>query len=449
MSLKAGTAKVNITPPVGFPQAGFAARMDTSQGILDDLFAKALVLDDGKLKIAIVTCDLLGLDKDVVAEIRQLIKKKTDISKNNIIIACSHTHSGPAIKDPGYLEEKIIADFLPQWIELLPHKIAGAVKMANDGLVEARAGVGKGNSNISVNRRLKTGEGNITIGPNIQGITDSTVGVLRVDQADNSPLAILVNYACHAVTLGPQNLFFSADYPGYMMNILEKLWNGKTMVMFSNGTAGNINPRIRGDYTATKRIGGILAGEVLKIVETIETNSSINLNILRKSIYLPLKKFPSLSEAKAQVQEKEQSISEAEKKGILKQDMSGLRGEIIRAKYRVRVIEELQRLESKENLKANRLTTEIQVLRINESAFVALPGEIFVEIGLAIKRRSPFEQTFVIGYANDINVSYVPTSESYKEGGYEPNWAKVDQGADKIIENEALALLRKLKILIS
>jgi len=102
-------------------------------------------------------------------------------------------------------------------------------------------------------------------------------------------------------------------------------------------------------------------------------------------------------------------------------------------------------LENEEDLKANRLATEIQALRINESAFVVLPGEIFVEIGLAIKRRSPFEQTFVIGYANDINVSYVPTSESYEEGGYEPNWAKVDQGADKIIENEAVALLEELK----
>jgi len=445
MNLKAGIARVNITPPVGFPQAGFAARMDVSQGIQDELFAKALVLDDGKLKIAIVTCDLLGLDKDVVAEIRQLIEKKTDISKNNVMIACSHTHSGPAIKDPGYLEEEIVANFLPQWIEVLPYKIAGAVKMASNKLVEARVGLGKGSSDIGVNRRLKTNEGNITIGPNIQGIIDPTVGLLRVDRADGSLLAVLVNYACHAVTLGPENLLFSADYPGYMMNILEKLWDGKTMVMFANGTAGNINPRIRGDYIATKRIGGILAGEVLKVMETIEANSSISLNILRKPIYLPLKKFPSLTEAKAQLQEKEQFISEAEKKGILNQDMSGLCGEVIKAKYRVRVIEELQRLESKEDLKVNRLATEIQALRINESAFVVLPGEIFVEIGLAIKKRSPFEQTFVIGYANDINVSYVPTTESYDEGGYEPEWAKVDRGADKIIENEAVALLKNLK----
>jgi len=445
MSLKAGIAKVNITPPVGVPQAGFAARADVSQGVLDDLFAKTLVLDDGKLKIVIVTCDLLGLDKDVVAEIRRLIEKRTDISKNNVMIACSHTHSGPAIKDPGYLEEKIIADFLPQWIEVLPYKIAGAVKMASNELVEARVGVGKGSSDIGVNRRLKTDEGDITIGPNIQGITDPAVGLLRVDRADGSLLAVLVNYACHAVTLGPENLFFSADYPGYMMNILEKLWDGKTMVMFANGTAGNINPRIRGDYIATKRIGGMLAGEVLKIIETTETNSHISLNMLRKFMHLPLKKFPSLNKAKSQLQEKEQSLFKAEEKEVLKQDMSGPRGEIMRAKYRVRVIEELQRLENEEDLKANRLATEIQALRINESAFVALPGEIFVEIGLAIKRRSPFEQIFVIGYANDINVSYVPTSESYEEGGYEPDWAKVDQGADKIIEDEAVALLEELK----
>lgn len=444
MSLKAGVARVNITPPLGFPQAGFAARKEVSQGILDDLFAKALVLDDGKIKIAILTCDLLGLDKDVVAEIRALIQKKTDINRSNVMIACSHTHSGPAVKDPGYLEEKLIAGIIPAWFEVLPHTIAGAVQMAAEALVKARVGTGEGHSDIGVNRRLKTEEG-ITIGPNSQGTVDPTVGVLRVDREDGSPLAVLVNYACHAVTLGPENLLFSADYPGYMMSVLEKVWDGKTLVMFANGTAGNINPRIRGDYAATKRIGGMLAGEVLKVVETIRTNPDVELRGLRKSIYLPLKKFPSLNEAKAQLEEKKQSLDRVGKDETLRQDMSGLLGEVVQAKYRVRVIEELQRLESREDLQAGRLATEIQALRINDSALVALPGEVFVEIGLAIKRRSPFKRTFVIGYANDIHPSYIPTTESYKEGGYEPRWAKVDRGADKVIEDEAVSLLEELK----
>jgi len=444
MSLKAGVARVNITPPVGFPQAGFAARKEVSQGILDDLFAKALVLDDGKIRIAMVTCDLLGLDKDVVAEIRHLIEKKTDIKGDNVMIACSHTHSGPAVKDPGYLEERLVAGIIPAWFEVLPRTIAGAVQMAARALVKARAGTGEGHSDIGVNRRLKTEEG-VTIGPNPQGIVDPTVGVLRVDREDGSPLAVLVNYACHAVTLGPENLLFSADYPGYMMNTLERLWGGRTMVMFANGTAGNINPRIRGDYTATKRIGSMLAGEVLKVMETIETKPDVSLRGLQKSIYLPLKKFPSLDEAKAELEEKKRSLAKAEGGEVLRQDMSGLSGEVVQAKYKVRVIEELERLESEEDLQAGRLATEIQALRINDSALVALPGEVFVEIGLAIKRRSPFERTFVIGYANDMHPSYIPTTESYEEGGYEPRWAKVDRGADRVIENEVLSLLKELK----
>ena len=436
MRLKAGISKVNITPPVGIPQVGFAARTDVSRGILDDLFVKVLVLDDTRIKIAIITCDLIGLSKDIVKEIRQLIEKKTNINGNKVMIACSHTHSGPVINDPGYLEEKLIKAILPEWAKILPYKIAGAVEIAANTLIDARLGIARGYSDIGVNRRLRTKEGNIVIGPNFQGMTDPTVGVLRVDRMNGFPLAVLVNYACHAVTLGPENLFFSADYPGYMMNMLEKLWNNKTIVMFANGPAGNINPRIRGNYKATRKIGSMLAGEVLKIIETMETDSHISLNMVRKSIYLPLKKFPSLAQAKAYLKEKEQEL--------LKEDTSRLRGEIIRAKHKIRVIEELQRLEKEKDLKANRISTEIQALRINNSAFISLPGEIFVEIGLAIKRRSPFEQTFVIGYANDY-ISYVPTTESYIEGGYEPDWAIVDRGADKVMEYEGVALLERCK----
>jgi len=257
-------------------------------------------------------------------------------------------------------------------------------------------------------------------------------------------LAVLVNYACHAVVLGADNLLVSADYPGYAMRTLERVLGDGVTALFANGCCGNINPKWRGSFEVAERLGNILAGEVLKVLQEIEPSADADLRMEQRAIHLPIKAFPTLREAKRVVEEKRVLLSrygDVE----LPEHMGGLRGELIHAQHQVAAIEALSAQQSEEDLRQRRMATEMQALTVGEAALVMLPGEIFAEIGLEIKERSPFEPTFVIGYANDYEVSYVPTAQAYEEGGYEPTWAKVAPGADRVVVEEARRLLSAAK----
>ena len=440
MAWKAGVAKVNITPPVGIAQAGFGARKEGCRGIHDELVAKALVLDDGRTKAAVVTCDFVGPDRTFVKEIRRIVEERTGIEGAHVMVCGSHTHSGPMWTSPIFWERKEEEDIEGEWAKLLPRTIAGAVLMAADRLEEAKIGFGAGEADVGVNRRRLNEAGKVgTIAPDPSRVRDPQVGVVRVDRADGRPLAVLVNYACHAVVLGADNLLISADYPGYAMRTLERVL-GDATVLFANGCCGNINPKWKGSFEAAERSGNVLAGEALKVLQEIEPSAEEALRMERRLIHLPIKAFPPLDEAKQVVEEKKALLSQYGD-GELPEHMGRLRWELMHAHYRVSVIEGLAAHQSEEDLSQQRMATEMQVLAVGDTALVMLPGEIFAEIGLEIKERSPFGRTFVIGYANDYGVSYVPTAQAYEEGGYEPDWAKVAPGADRVVVEEAVAML--------
>jgi hypothetical protein len=443
MAFKAGVAKVKITPPVGIALAGFAARQEGCRGIHDDLYAKALVLDDGCTKVAVVTCDFVGPDRTFVEEIRRIVEERTGIEGAHVMVCGSHTHSGPMWTSPIFWDRKEDEDIEGEWAKLLPRTIAGAVLMAADRLEEAKIGFGAGEANVGINRRLLNEAGKVgSIAPDPSRVRDPQVGVVRVDRADGRPLAVLVNYACHAVVLGADNFLISADYPGYAMRTLERVV-GDATVLFANGCCGNINPQWRGSFEAAERSGNILAGEALKVLQEIEPSSKGVLRMEQKLIHLPIKAFPALDEAKQVVGEKKALLSQYGD-GELPEHMGGIRGELIHAQYRVSVIEGLAVHQSEEDMREQRMATEMQGLTVGDAALVMLPGEMFAEIGLEIKERSPFGRTSVIGYANDYGVSYVPTAQAYEEGGYEPDWAKVAPGADRVVVEEAVAMLSTL-----
>lgn len=444
MGLKAGVAKADITPPVGVPQEGFSARTDVSQGVHDPLFAKALVLDDGATRMALVACDLIGLSRDAVARVRGLVEQRTGIAADHVVVACSHTHSGPALEDPGYLAERLVAGIVPAWTETLPHLIAGAVQMADAARSPARVGVGQGTSDIGVNRRQRNEQG-VTIGQNPEGPIDRALTVLRVDHADGRPLAWLMNCACHAVVLGPENLLISADYPGYATAILERARGDRLTALFANGTAGNVNPRLRGTFEIARALGTALAGEAMKVAERTELTADPLLGVIRKEVLLPLKPQPPLETLLRSLRAKQELVRPAERDGDLPEDMSGPRGELVHLSHQVHAARALESRERPQDLAALRMRTEIQGFAVGDAAFVALPGEVFVEIGLAVKARSPFETTAVIGYANDYLVGYVPTAAAYDEGGYEPGWAIVSREAAEVLRDAAGELLAQLR----
>ena len=207
--LRAGVARVTVTPPIRIAMIGFAGR-GPAAGIHDDLTATALVLEGspahaggsaagaGVSRLAIIACDLLFLRPEEVYAVREAVGRLTDVPPDHVVIACSHTHYGP-LTEPGREER---TPQVESYLANLVHLLAGAVAMARATAVPCRLGYGQGEVRIGINRRERTADGRIILGQNPSGPVDPRVAVLRIDGVDGRPQAAILNYACHPVSLG-------------------------------------------------------------------------------------------------------------------------------------------------------------------------------------------------------------------------------------------------------
>src|SRR5207302_4675891 len=227
---RAGFAKADLDPPTGLPMAGYGVRY--SKGTLDPLEARVLVLSDGTRTIAFVTLDLcFPFEPAVMDEIRRAVRGSVD----EVIFHASHTHSGPTYSEA------------PEAAKHAIPRVVDAIGAASRSMVAARIGSAWGQIYLGFNRRYLLPDGSVQMfWRNETKVSttfpvDPSVGVIRVDRADSTPLAVLVNYACHPVVLGPDNVDYSADYPSEMRRHIEQTM-GASMAFFLQGAPGDINP---------------------------------------------------------------------------------------------------------------------------------------------------------------------------------------------------------------
>jgi len=432
--LQAGLSVINITPYVRCEMCGYANRPDRSRGVHDKLLAKVLVLADGETQLAVVSCDLVGLEMDTIASIRERISREVGMPGEQVMIACTHTHSGPTL---GTLRGMGEVD--PSLLETTEKKIAGAVYEACTRLVQARVGFGMGEVQIGINRRARQPDGSIALAENAAGAVDREVGVMRIDDEQGCPLAIFFNHPCHAVVMGGDNVLISSDYPGYARCTVEQVMGDGVSAIFINGCAGNINPRMRGTFAHAERLGAMLGSEAVKVAQLIETSDQISLDCTRELIEIPLRPLPSVSE--------------------LERTLTDFEGQIAaqppERNWREYTVLTAQRDWARDSLALlARGTTslsspfEVQVMRIGPAALVGLSAEVFVEIGQAIKQRSSLSPTFVAGFANGV-IGYLPTASAHLEGGYEVDNAPRYYGytapapeAEAIVVDAAVRLLK-------
>ncbi len=430
--LQAGAARVCITPPVGVDLAGYSGRAGGSTGIHDELYGKALVLDDGATRLAVVTLDLIGLDADAVGRVRALVAEQTGIPAANVLIAASHTHSGPmpAVAENPYLRLGAYG-WAPDadWTRMLIKSLAGAVAAAWHARRPAKLGVGRGElSGLAYNRRHFV-DGGTPIDPD--------VAVLLVTEAAGRPLAVLYNYACHPVTQREDNLLISADYPAVASRLVETNFPG-TVALFANGCCGDQDPRhaFWGRYEGTEAAGLLLGSEVVQVVARLladgDLADDVSLAATARQITVPLMAQPDRAGAAALVAEQEAflaALREKETHGESELVPRAFHSMLLEShptvglgEFYVAWARELQRLaEAGESLPPT--AAEVQVLQLGPAVLVGLPGEIFVELGLRIKERLRGRAVFIAGYANG-NVGYVPTRAAYAEGGYEVTLAQ-------------------------
>src|SRR5687767_8038802 len=273
--LKAGIARVEITPATFMPMYGYSNRKcGPANGTHDPLFAKVLVLDAGDSRMAIVTADLGSLVSDTL---RRDVASKLGIPV--LLLAASHTHSAPAFLPFG--SAPATGDAARAYLVDLERKIFGAIEAASRSMFPARIGVGKGSLQLGYNRLLLREDGRArAVFDNLDrvpyGPVDPEIVLLRVEDADGRAKALLVHYAVHAVVLGPTSCKYSADYPGVVQSAVERAFDG-TQVMFVQGGAGDINPLFQGrsgreddDFAVMEKMGQLLAAEVLRAAKTIK-----------------------------------------------------------------------------------------------------------------------------------------------------------------------------------
>ena len=302
--LKIGTAAVKITPPMGTPLAGQYFERGT-KAVHDDLFAKTVVIEKDGEKVALVICDLVEVTSSLVSEARRLANQFTGIAADHIMIAATHSHTGPVIPSPGNINtvKGQSTDILTSYISKLPGLIAESIKRANDVLQPANISFGLGHEEtISFNRRFFMTDGTVgwnpgKLNPMIikpAGPIDPDVSVLYAESLTGKPILTFVDFAIHLDITGGSEI--SADMPYSLSTILGSVKGADMTTIFAQGCSGNINhinvksADEQHGHTEAERIGTVLAGEVIRTYSRLKPFAVPNITVKSEIIQLPLAK---------------------------------------------------------------------------------------------------------------------------------------------------------------
>ncbi|MDR3738552.1 MAG: neutral/alkaline non-lysosomal ceramidase N-terminal domain-containing protein [Terracidiphilus sp.] len=422
--MKVGVAQVDITPPPGVAMWGFGPRQ--SSGTLDPLYARVLVLETGNTRIAVVTLDLgRCFGPDTVETIRNAVRKSSGISY--VMLVASHTHAGPVVQDT-YSEGK------PAWEIAAIAKIEKAIDDAHAGVEDARLGTGYGLTYIGHNRLRGKAEGGFFERNPTQIPTspvDPTVSVLRVDRvSDGTPMAILVNYACHPVTFGADNRQYSADFPGVMSQTISQAFASHPLSMFLQGASGDINafysvtPLEQNPVHWRDWAGKRLGNEAVRVAKQIKTTSDTQ---------------PSIDFSQDTMSFHFRWNAEAFRDALLSSD------EIHDASERKAYYEAYAPPST-----GDQHVPLATVLLDKRIAIIGVAGEAFVNFQSDWRNRCPVDDCFFFGYANGYS-GYIPTlTAAAKEGGFGANsgltWLEPGAG-ESMIDHALVKVYQMLGLL--
>ena len=413
-NLRAGIAKVDITPPLGIPMWGYSNRKGPATGTFDPLCARVLVLEAGTTRLALISVDL---GRPFGPASLRWLREETRNEVSYVVVAASHTHSGPTILDE-------YPNGVPEWETTALTKIAKAISEARSQLTDARIGVGYGFTLIGHNRLRVNGDGSVSwFERNRTQIptapVDGTVSVLRVDTTAGEPLAILVNYACHPVVFGSDNLQYSADYPYAMAKTVEEAFGRRPLCFFLQGAPGDINPYfavtpLEEDAIGVRdRTGQMLGHEVVRIANGIQpqTETDPDLKYSEERVSVHMRWDPE--------------------------------------KFREAMIAVFGPTAGQTFPSRSGPTLELTVTTIlinRKIAILTMPGEPFVEYQIAWRERCPVRDALLVGYTNGYD-GYFPTIPAATRGGYGANnpatWVEIGAG-DRMVDTGVTSINKML-----
>ena len=450
--LYAGAARVKLDPPRGLAMLGYGGRVGRNSGVYDDLAAQALVLDDGTTKVAIVGVDLLAIGARISDDIRDRAAARTGISADSILVCATHTHSAPAFN----IFATPRADAKPaegrdlEWERALPEKIATAIVQAHKNLESATLRAATANFTLGIHRRLKRPGRQVQTAANRSGPTDAEVIALGAYRANGTPIAFLMNYPCHGVVLCEDNLLYSRDRPGFAMDEIEtaafSLSGVQPISIFIQGATGNIDPRSRGNFEVAEQHGRAMGRSTFEALQHAPSAAEARIAARRIPLNLKLKDSSAeLAIARACVTQTQASLDgHRGGDGYQLKRLRDHHAQSLASLSALEALEEQNRRDRRVDMTSRELATSITLITVGSLAIVGIPGELFVELGLAIKANPYFAQTFVAGYCNDL-IGYIPTRAAYDEGGYEVDTARIAAGSGETIVDTALSALATMR----
>jgi hypothetical protein len=434
--LRVGRASVDITPDPGTPmltpqRPPFEVKLAAAPH--DPLHVKAIVLESGDQRAAIVSCDLTSIPLRMHQEARQIIGRSTKINPDNVMISATHCHTAPQIRAKffGKADEAARAKGL-KYIDALPGKIAEAVRLAEADSRPAKASAALGSEgSVSFNRRYFLRDGTVMTNPfkgedeklgqvvRPAGPIDPEIGLVAFKDETGKPLVVLINFAIHLDTMGGDQP--SADFPFMIQQLVGAVHGPEALVYWASGASGNINHydltdpvhfrREKGLHESS-RIGAILSADALRMYPLVAPVQSSPLRVARQLVrldYHPEKCAELLAKMKDTSRYFDGEVDVINEGGQLKFD------------------------------------AEVQTIALgDELAWVGLPGEMFTEFGLALKKASPFRYTIVHSLANGA-IGYVPNRRAYPEGSYEALATRCAPGSGERLVEAATDLLIQVK----
>ncbi len=446
MSIKAGSATSNITPPLGTAiPGGFRPRY--AQNVDDELFAKALVIDNGSTRTALVTCDLIAVSQRMVDLAKQRIADRCGILPEHVMVNATHTHTAVAVADLLGVDEDT------DYTDWVPLKIADAVELALLRLVPARVGFASvSEDRITFNRRWHMKDGTVRMNPGIEnpdlvkptGPIDPELAMMYVETEDNTPISAVANFSLHYI--GTDNgSGLSADYFGHFDRLMKRYLGDTCVSLLWNAASGQINnidfsgqtKWIAGGHAQAVKMANVLAGHFITEMQFMEMHETLQLSGKLDTLKFERKQ---ITDADLMIAEKILSVDIGTYDGYETGPFSWVVGQPIPKNLVDIYALECQRLAKL----PEQMTAPVQVLRLGEAAIVALPGEVFVETGLNIKSKSDTKPLFLVSLANGY-IGYICTDEALtQQGGYE-TWAAMsslpDVGTAPTMETLVASLL--------
>jgi len=417
---RAGAARVDITPPpdAALPMSGYASRTQGFKGIHDHIYVRAIVLDDGTTQAALVAWELIFVPDGVWADVSGRLAREVGIRPENLLLSAVHDHGAPSVAAAGgRAGENTVA-----YTKTVADAAVEAVRRAKAQLQPARFGIGTGTADLNVNRREQSPRG-LWLGYNENGPSDKTLTVLRFDDLAGKPIAFLINYAVHAVVMGPNNYQITGDLAGATSRFVEEHYLGErrlrsdggpriqlraeekvsgdgAVAVWTSGAAGDQNPIAMengDDFTLVNALGRILGEAAVRAAGGIKTAAQVRIWGAQQVATCPGRRVKP--------------------------------GPTPRADY--------------EFADADPVPIRLGLLMIDRVALAAVSGEVFTLIAQRLRKESPFTHTVMLTHTNGSS-GYIPNDAEFERVGYEVTASRLKPGcAEDAIVNGFLELMRR------